>query len=157
MARPPLIVQSERRKRTGLALTNCLGSLDETHIKIKVPTVDKPSYRMRKCDIATNMLGFCTPGMHFVYVLPGWEGFVADGWDIRDAISRRHELKGKGYQPSIPEEFFNMKRASACNVTKRCFSLDPIEVELEKGFPSNVIDGNEPNIVNIHPSDTWAT
>ncbi|MBA0783712.1 hypothetical protein Gotri_001375 [Gossypium trilobum] len=26
---------------------------------------------MRKCDIATNMLGFCTPDMHFVYVLPG--------------------------------------------------------------------------------------
>ncbi|MFQ6666446.1 hypothetical protein Gotur_032794, partial [Gossypium turneri] len=131
---------------------------------------------MRKCDIATNMLGFCTPDMHFVYVLPGWEDFVVDGWDIRDVISRRHELKfftscyylvgasytncegfiapfrekryhlnewRQGYQPSIPEEFFNMKHASACNVIKRCFS--------------NVIDDDEPNIVNIHPSDTWAT
>ncbi|KAH1107545.1 hypothetical protein J1N35_011313 [Gossypium stocksii] len=27
---------------------NCLGALDGTHIKIKVPTVDKPRYRMRK-------------------------------------------------------------------------------------------------------------
>ncbi|MFQ6634763.1 hypothetical protein Gotur_011017 [Gossypium turneri] len=26
---------------------------------------------MRKGDIATNMLGVCTPVMHFVYVLPG--------------------------------------------------------------------------------------
>ncbi|MBA0609211.1 hypothetical protein Gotri_024322 [Gossypium trilobum] len=25
---------------------------------------------MRKGDIATNMLGVCTPDMHFVYVLP---------------------------------------------------------------------------------------
>ncbi|MFQ6640390.1 hypothetical protein Gotur_016726 [Gossypium turneri] len=25
-------------------------------------------------DIATNMLGVCTPDMQFVYVLPGWEG-----------------------------------------------------------------------------------
>ncbi|MFQ6622610.1 hypothetical protein Gotur_003029 [Gossypium turneri] len=51
-------------------------------------------------DIATNLLGVCTPDMHFVYVLPGWEGFVADGWVLQDAINRRHGLKvphGKGY------------------------------------------------------------
>ncbi|MFQ6624232.1 hypothetical protein Gotur_004529 [Gossypium turneri] len=50
---------------------NCLGALDETHIKIRVPKVDKPRYQTRKCDIATNMLGVCTPNMHFVYVFPG--------------------------------------------------------------------------------------
>ncbi|MFQ6631191.1 hypothetical protein Gotur_009976 [Gossypium turneri] len=48
---------------------------------------------MRKCDVATNMLGVFTLDMHFVYVLPGWEGFFADGWVLRDAISRIHELK----------------------------------------------------------------
>ncbi|PPD67668.1 hypothetical protein GOBAR_DD35455 [Gossypium barbadense] len=31
--------------------------------------------------------------MQFVYVLPGWEGSVADGRVLRDAISRRHGLK----------------------------------------------------------------
>ncbi|KAH1031983.1 hypothetical protein J1N35_044157 [Gossypium stocksii] len=72
---------------------NCLGALDGTHIKIRVPTVDKPRYRTQKGDIATNMLGVCTPHMHFLYVLPSWEGFVADGWVLRDAISRRHGLK----------------------------------------------------------------
>ncbi|PPD76897.1 hypothetical protein GOBAR_DD26187 [Gossypium barbadense] len=113
---------------------NCLGALDGTHIKIRVPTVDKPRYRTRKGDIATNMLGVCTPEMQFVYVLPGWEGSVTDGRVLRDAISRRHGLKvphGKGflapfrgqryhlnewrqgYQPSSPQEFFNMKHASA--------------------------------------------
>ncbi|MFQ6656633.1 hypothetical protein Gotur_026655 [Gossypium turneri] len=52
---------------------NYLGALDGTHIKIRVPPVDKPRYRMRKGNIATNMLGVCTPDMHFVYVIPGWE------------------------------------------------------------------------------------
>ncbi|PPE01883.1 hypothetical protein GOBAR_DD01088 [Gossypium barbadense] len=73
--------------------TNCLGALDGTHIKIRVPIVDKPRYRTRKGDIATNMLGVCTLEMQFVYVLPGWEGSVANGQVLRDAISRRHGLK----------------------------------------------------------------
>ena len=102
----------------------------------------------------------------------------------------------QGYQPSTPEESFNMKHASARNVIERCFgllklrwgilrspsfypvrvhnriiiaccllhnfirtymSLDPIEAELGEGLPNNVIDDDEPNIVNIHPSDAWAT
>ncbi|MFQ6650490.1 hypothetical protein Gotur_022410 [Gossypium turneri] len=207
---------------------NCLGALDGTHIRIRVSTIDKPRYRTRKGDIAINMLGVCTPDMQFVYVLPGWEGFVADGRVLRDAISRRHGLKvphGKvqidarytncegflapfrgqryhlnvwrqGYQPSTPAEFFSMKHASARNVIERCFgllklrwgilrspsfypvrlhnriiitccllhnfirtyiSIDPIEAELGEGLPSNVIDDDEPNTVNIHPSDAWAT
>ncbi|PPD91801.1 hypothetical protein GOBAR_DD11267 [Gossypium barbadense] len=136
--------------------TNCLGALDGTHIKIRVPTVDKLRFRTRKGDIATNMLGVCTPEMQFVYVLPGWEGSVADGRVLRDAISRRHGLKvphgcyylvdagytncegflapfrgqryhlnewRQSYQPSSPQEFFNMIHASARNVIERCFGL----------------------------------
>ncbi|XVF02700.1 hypothetical protein REPUB_Repub04eG0197000 [Reevesia pubescens] len=72
---------------------NCLGALDETYIKVKVPSADKPRYRTRKGEIATNMLGVCTPDMQFIYVLPGWEGSVADGRVLRDAITRRHGLK----------------------------------------------------------------
>ncbi|MFQ6663786.1 hypothetical protein Gotur_031166, partial [Gossypium turneri] len=161
-------------------------ALDGTHIKTRVPTVDKPRYRTRKGDIATNMLGVYTPNMHFVYVLPSWEGYVADGRVLRDAISRRHGLKvphgcyylvdagytncegflapfrgqryhlnewRQGYQPSTPEEFFNMKHASARNVIERCFGIDPIEEELGEGLPHNVVDDDEPNIINIHPSD----
>ncbi|MBA0607541.1 hypothetical protein Godav_019821, partial [Gossypium davidsonii] len=48
---------------------------------------------MRKGDIATNLLGVCTPDMHFVYVLPGWQGFIADGRVLRDVINRIHGLK----------------------------------------------------------------
>ncbi|MFQ6649381.1 hypothetical protein Gotur_023432, partial [Gossypium turneri] len=150
---------------------NCLGALDGTHIKIRVPTIDNPRYRTRKGDISANMLGVCKHDMHFVYVLPGWEGSIADVQVLRDGISRRHGLNG--YQPSTLEEFFNMKHASVCNVIEKCFgllklrwgilrspllyltymSLDLIEAELGEGLASNVIDDVEPNIVNIHPSD----
>ncbi|MFQ6666271.1 hypothetical protein Gotur_032692 [Gossypium turneri] len=33
------------------------------------------------------MLGVWTLDMHFVYVLPGWKGSVADGRFLQDAIS----------------------------------------------------------------------
>ncbi|MBA0826069.1 hypothetical protein Goarm_010961, partial [Gossypium armourianum] len=46
-------------------------ALDGTHLKIRIPIVDKPRYRTQKGYIATNMLGVCTPDMHFVYVLLG--------------------------------------------------------------------------------------
>ncbi|MBA0881201.1 hypothetical protein Goshw_019878 [Gossypium schwendimanii] len=62
-------------------------------MKIRVPSIDKPRYRTRKGDITTNMLSVCTPDIHFVYVLPSWEGSVANGQVLRDAISRRYGLK----------------------------------------------------------------
>ncbi|MFQ6656914.1 hypothetical protein Gotur_026816, partial [Gossypium turneri] len=135
------------------------------------------------------MLGVCTPDMQFVYVLPSWEGTVADGRVLRDAISRRHGLKvphgcyylvdagytncegflapfrgqryhlnewRQGYQPSSLQEFFNMKHASTRNVIERCFGIDSIAAEVGEGLPSNVVDDDEPNIANIHPSDAWA-
>ncbi|KAH6766322.1 hypothetical protein C2S52_017305 [Perilla frutescens var. hirtella] len=52
----------------------CLGALDGTHIKVLVPKEDKPRYRTRKGEIATNVLGVCSQDMEFIYVLPGWEG-----------------------------------------------------------------------------------
>ena len=69
------------------------GALDGTYIKIKVESTDRPRYRSRKNKIAINFLGVCTLEMQFAYVLPGWEGFIADGRVLRDAISRRNDLK----------------------------------------------------------------
>ncbi|GMJ03048.1 hypothetical protein HRI_003974000 [Hibiscus trionum] len=70
----------------------CLGALDGTFIKVNVASSDRPRYKTRKNEIATNVLGVCTPDMQFIYVLPGWEGSVADGRVLRDAISRRNGL-----------------------------------------------------------------
>uniref|UniRef100_A0A9I9ECC3 Nuclease HARBI1 n=1 Tax=Cucumis melo TaxID=3656 RepID=A0A9I9ECC3_CUCME len=36
---------------------NCLGALDETYIKVNVPAGDRPTFRTRKGEIATNVLG----------------------------------------------------------------------------------------------------
>nr|KAJ0193998.1 hypothetical protein LSAT_V11C800404790 [Lactuca sativa] len=72
---------------------NCIGALDGTHIKCLVPLKDKPKYRTRKNDIATNVLGVCSQDMQFIYVLPGWDGSTADGRVLRDALLRSHGLK----------------------------------------------------------------
>ncbi|KAJ0011463.1 hypothetical protein Pint_33022 [Pistacia integerrima] len=69
---------------------NCLGALDGTYIKVHVPAADILRYWSRKSEIATNVLGVCTPDMQFIYVLAGWEGFAADGRVLRDAITRRN-------------------------------------------------------------------
>ena len=54
---------------------------------------DKPRYRTRKNDIATNVLGVCSQDMQFIHVLSGWEGLAADGRVLRDALLRPHGLK----------------------------------------------------------------
>ena len=53
---------------------------------------DKPRYRTRKNEIATNVLGVCSQDMQFIYVLPGWEGSTSDSRVLRDAVSRRNGL-----------------------------------------------------------------
>ncbi|CAI9269445.1 unnamed protein product [Lactuca saligna] len=130
---------------------NYLGALDGTHIKCLVPLKDKPKYKTRKNDIATNVLGVCSQDMQFIYVLPGWEGSAADDRVLRDALIRPHGLKviildagytnGEGFlalyrvqryhlnewraghQPTTPKELFNMRHSSARNVIERCFGL----------------------------------
>ena len=58
-----------------------------------MPLEDKPRYRNRKGEIATNVLGVCSQDMQFIYVLPGWESSIADGRVLRNAISRRNGLR----------------------------------------------------------------
>nr|XP_043630029.1 protein ALP1-like [Erigeron canadensis] len=71
----------------------CLGALDGTYIKIRVPPSDQKPYRSRKGDICTNVLGVCTRDLQFTYVLVGWEGSATDSRVLRDAISRPNGLK----------------------------------------------------------------
>ncbi|KAG6483800.1 hypothetical protein ZIOFF_060500 [Zingiber officinale] len=80
----------------------CFGALDGTYINVNAPIDDKPRYRTRNGEIATNVLGVCTPNMQFSYILPGWEGSAADGRVLRDAISRRNGLK-------IPQGILSME------------------------------------------------
>ncbi|BFG30592.1 hypothetical protein CerSpe_168660 [Prunus speciosa] len=87
---------------------NCLGALDGTYIKVHVLDVDKPRYRTRKGDIATNVLGVCSRDMRFIFVLPGWEGSTSDSRVLRDAIYRPHGLK-------VPTRYYYLVDAGYTN------------------------------------------
>ncbi|KAL0000657.1 hypothetical protein SO802_014438 [Lithocarpus litseifolius] len=87
---------------------NCLGALDGTYIPVNVSIEDRPRYRTRKNEIATNVLGVCSHDMQFIYLLPGWEGSAADSRVLRDAISRRNGLK-------VPQGYYYLCDAGYTN------------------------------------------
>ncbi|KAH9762908.1 DDE Tnp4 domain-containing protein [Citrus sinensis] len=72
---------------------NCLGALDGTYIRVRVPENDKPRYRTRKGEIATNVLGVCSRDMKFIFVMPGWEGSASNSRILRDALNKPTGLK----------------------------------------------------------------
>ncbi|XP_058213061.1 protein ALP1-like [Rhododendron vialii] len=72
---------------------NCLGALDGTYVPVNPPAADRPRYRSRKGDIATNVLGVCTRDLKFVYVLSGWEGSATDSRILGNAMERPHGLR----------------------------------------------------------------
>ncbi|KAF7826554.1 protein ALP1-like [Senna tora] len=76
----------------------CLGAIDGTHIKTRVPVEEQGKYRNRKGEITTNVLGVCSLDGQFVYVLSGWEGSAADGRVLKDAIEKDDGLKIPGGQ-----------------------------------------------------------
>ena len=57
---------------------NCLGALSGTHIRVNVPEEDKSRYWVRKNGIAINVLGVCSQGMQFIYILLSCEGSASD-------------------------------------------------------------------------------
>ncbi|KAG6506389.1 hypothetical protein ZIOFF_031712 [Zingiber officinale] len=111
---------------------DCLGSLDGTYINVKVPADDKPRYRTRKGEIATNVLGVCTPNMQFSYVLPTWERSAADGRVLRDAISRRNGLK-------IPQEGKSQKSLKGVATAKDVPTSQPVLLS-----PSELVESSMP-------------
>ena len=70
-----------------------MGALDGTYINVLVGSNDKPRYRTRKGQVATNTLAVCTRNMRFVYVLAGWGGSAGDARVLRDAVARPRGIK----------------------------------------------------------------
>ncbi|KAL6578898.1 hypothetical protein OROMI_009114 [Orobanche minor] len=99
----------------------CLGALDGTHVKVRVPITVKNRYRSRKGEISTNVLAVCNKNMNFIYALSGWEGSAADSRVLRDAMSREPGLQ-------VPEVGFEM-------------AVDPIEDQFNN-VPESV-DNND--------------
>ncbi|KAF7808344.1 protein ALP1-like [Senna tora] len=127
---------------------NCLGAVDGTHIKIRVPIGDKPHYSNRKGEISTNVLGVCSHDGQFIYVLTGWrdqqqtgeycmmlllglmalrchmvrllsEGFLAPYRGQRYHLNEWRD----GRQSVTPQECFNMRHSSALNAIERYFGM----------------------------------
>jgi hypothetical protein len=77
---------------------------------VNVLAEDRPRYRTRKNEIATNVLGVCTQDLKFIYVLTGWEGSAADSRVLRNAVFRTNDLrvpKGNSLTPNIIIHFLN--------------------------------------------------
>ena len=72
---------------------NYLGALDGTYIKVNVSAVDRPRYRTRTGEIATNVLAVCDQNGEFVFVLLRWEGSAVDSRVLRDAVLRPYGLR----------------------------------------------------------------
>ncbi|XP_076949299.1 uncharacterized protein LOC143621898 [Bidens hawaiensis] len=85
------------RDRSG---NDCIGAIDGTHIRVKVPSKDASRYRGRKGYPTITVLAACTFDLKFTYVLSGWEGTASDSRVLKDALTREDKLNtpdGKFY------------------------------------------------------------
>ncbi|XP_019418428.1 PREDICTED: uncharacterized protein LOC109329214 [Lupinus angustifolius] len=73
---------------------DCVGAIDCTHVRVKVPLLEAPKYRGRKDFPTQNVLVACSFDLRFTYVLPGWEGIASDSRILKDAL---HRTNGKYY------------------------------------------------------------
>ena len=71
---------------------DCLGAIDGTHVRVKVPRVDAPRFRGRKDWPTQNVFAACDFDMKFTYVLAGWEGTISDSRILKDAFVREDPL-----------------------------------------------------------------
>ncbi|PPD69871.1 hypothetical protein GOBAR_DD33248 [Gossypium barbadense] len=79
---------------------DCIGALDETHIRASVPLSMQGRFCSRKGGTTQNVLAAITFDLKFSYVLAGWEGSAHDSRILSDALSRPRGLRipeGKYY------------------------------------------------------------
>ncbi|KAL2346267.1 hypothetical protein Fmac_000267 [Flemingia macrophylla] len=72
--------------------SDCLGAIDGTHVRVKVPRSDAPRFRGRKDWSTQNVFAACDFDMKFTYVLGGWEGTTSDSRILKDVLSREDPL-----------------------------------------------------------------
>ncbi|XLR37617.1 hypothetical protein S83_022277, partial [Arachis hypogaea] len=72
---------------------DCIGAIDGTHVRVKVPIADQPRFRRRKEWPTQNVLAACSFHMRFTYALAGWEGTASDSKVLKSALSRDDRLK----------------------------------------------------------------
>ncbi|XP_017441285.2 protein ANTAGONIST OF LIKE HETEROCHROMATIN PROTEIN 1-like [Vigna angularis] len=79
---------------------DCLGAIDGTHVRVRVPRTDAPRFRGRKDWPTQNVFVACDFEMKFTYVLAGWEGTASDSRILKNDLDRDDPLvipQGKYY------------------------------------------------------------
>ncbi|KAJ1696407.1 hypothetical protein LUZ63_004919 [Rhynchospora breviuscula] len=71
----------------------CVGAIDGTHTRVKVPANDARRHRSRKQFPTQNILVACSFDLKFTYVLAGWDGSAHDSTVLQDALTRADKLK----------------------------------------------------------------
>ena len=82
----------QEKKRFYPFFKDCVGAIDGTHVRVRVPNKDAPRYRGRKGYPTINVLAACTFDLKFTYVLNGWEGTASDSRIIKNALTRNDKL-----------------------------------------------------------------
>ena len=82
----------QEKKRFYPFFKDCIGAIDGTHVRVRVPSKDAPRYRGRKGYPTINVLVACTFDLKFTYVLSGWEGTTSDSRIIKNALTRDDKL-----------------------------------------------------------------
>ncbi|KAA0066904.1 retrotransposon protein [Cucumis melo var. makuwa] len=149
----PVLVTNNYNDQRWKCFENCLGALNETYIKVNVPTGDRPTFRTRKGKFPQTFWGCATrKEISFMsspvgkdpqqtrgfYVMPftrkwttryyylcdaGYQN--AEGFLVPYRGQRYHlqEWRGAANVPTNPNEYFNMKYSSARNVIQRAFGV----------------------------------
>jgi hypothetical protein len=75
-----------------MIVLDCIGAIDETHVRAKVSSEDVPRYRGRKEYPIQNILATYSFDLKFIYILPDWEGTTSDLRILKNALSRAYPL-----------------------------------------------------------------
>ncbi|XP_023765600.1 uncharacterized protein LOC111914097 [Lactuca sativa] len=82
----------QEKKRFFPYFKNCVGAIDGTYVRVKVPNRDAPRYRCRKGYPTINVLVACSFDLKSMYVLTGWEGTASDSRILKNALNRDDKL-----------------------------------------------------------------
>ncbi|KAA0043564.1 retrotransposon protein [Cucumis melo var. makuwa] len=143
---------------------NCLGALDGTYIKVNVSATDRPRYRTRKGEVATNVLGVCdTKGYYYLYDA-GYlnvEGFLAPYRGERYYLSKWRGggrwaiLRGKSYYPVNVQCRTIMACCLLHNLINREMTNSEIIDDLDEGDSTYATTGGD-EINYIEVSNEWS-
>ncbi|KAI0511706.1 hypothetical protein KFK09_012338 [Dendrobium nobile] len=105
---------------------DCIGAIDGTHIKARVPKENEAAFRGRKPYPTQNVLAAVDFDLKITYVLAGWEGSAHDAAVLKNALERSDGLRvpaGKYYLADVLLYYFMLGKNEF--VTNRDERLKP--------------------------------